>query len=232
MLLSLITSGTVPSLPSWVGRIQNQVESRAKAYTALKEAYGTHSMTALSEVIAKYAMATNEKSHAMRLPDGTKQSEELAGPAACRLVAKEGTGTHTFFYLNSVIDWPFNFKLHDKMVANPSWREKNASGGDINALGNFMYGLDVQEMKAAWIATCVTAVKAGCAGCFIDQANLNVAGDAKGATKAAQTRYSAGHLAALTELSHELALTGNYPILNHFGVNGSRAKGMSSPVTV
>ena len=57
MLLSLITSGTVPSLPSWVGRIQNQVESRAKAYTALKEAYGTHSMTALSEVIAKYAMA-------------------------------------------------------------------------------------------------------------------------------------------------------------------------------
>jgi hypothetical protein len=31
-------------------------------------------------------MATNEKDHAMRLPNGGTQSEEIAGPAACRQV--------------------------------------------------------------------------------------------------------------------------------------------------
>jgi len=51
-------------------------------------------------------MATNEKSHAMRLPGGGTQSEEIAGPAACRQVDKASNGsTDTFFYLNSVIDW-------------------------------------------------------------------------------------------------------------------------------
>ena len=96
---------------------------------------------AAAKAIAKYAMATNEKSHAMLLPDGSRQSEEIAGPAACRQIAKQGTGTATFFYLNSVIDWPFNYKLHGDMVANPAWREKNASGGDITNLpgGNYMY---------------------------------------------------------------------------------------------
>jgi hypothetical protein len=47
------------------------------------------------------------------------------------------------------------------------------------ALGRYMYALQIQDMQAAWVATCVDAVKAGCTGCFIDQANLNVAGDAR-----------------------------------------------------
>ena len=168
------------------------------------------------------------------LADGTRQSEELAGPAACRQIASEGTGTATFFYLNSIIDWSTNFKLHQNMVDNPAWREKNASGGDMLKLNNYMYGLEVTAMKAAWIKTCVDAVKAGCSGCFIDQANVDVAGDAQagGATKADAQAWSAGHLAALVELSHELAATGNYPILNHFGVSGPRAKGMSSPIAM
>jgi hypothetical protein len=177
-------------------------------------------------------MATNEKDHGMLLPNGTRQSEELAGPAACRQIAKEGTGTATFFYLNSVIDYPMNVELHDKMLANPSWREKNASGGDIRHLNQFIYGLEVEQMRAAWVETCVAAVKAGCSGCFIDQANLDVAGDARGATPAARAKYSAAHLKALVDLSLELAPTGNYPILNHFGVNGTRAKNMSSPVAM
>ena len=59
------------------------------------------------KAISRFGMATNEKSHAMLLPDGSRQSEEIAGPAACRQVDAEGTGTSTFFYLNSVIDWPF-----------------------------------------------------------------------------------------------------------------------------
>ena len=39
-----------------------------------------------------------------------------AGFVAGAELAAEGTGTDTFFYLNSVIDWPFNFKLHALMV--------------------------------------------------------------------------------------------------------------------
>ena len=74
--------------------------------------------------IARFEMATNEKAHAMALPGGGRESEEVAGPAACRQVDAQKTGSHTFFYLNSVIDWPFNFKLHGLMVANPSWRLK------------------------------------------------------------------------------------------------------------
>jgi len=50
-------------------------------------------------------------------------------------VSAEKTGTNTFFYLNSVIDWPFNYKLHAMMVANASWRLKNPNGGDISLLG-------------------------------------------------------------------------------------------------
>jgi hypothetical protein len=80
--------------------------------------------SAAAKAIARFAMATNEKSHAMKLPGGGRQSEELAGPAACRQIAKEGSGTATFFYLNSIIDWPFNFKLHGRMVDNPAWRLK------------------------------------------------------------------------------------------------------------
>lgn len=188
---------------------------------------------AAAKAIAKYAMATNEKNHAMLLPDGKRQSEELAGPVACRQIAKEGTGTATFFYLNSVIDWPFNFKLHGDMVKTPAWREKTATGGDIGPTlpgSNWMYALEVPEMKAAWVKTCVDAVRAGCTGCFIDQATAGPGwARAGGATKEAAAKYGAGHLAALIELSHELASTGNYPILNHFGVNGSRAQGMSNP---
>jgi hypothetical protein len=52
---------------------------------------------------ARFAMATNEKDHAMPLPGGGKQSEEIAGPAACRQIGAEKTGVDTFFYLNSVI---------------------------------------------------------------------------------------------------------------------------------
>jgi hypothetical protein len=50
-------------------------------------------------------------------------------------VSAEKTGTNTFFYLNSVIDWPFNYKLHAMMVANASWRLKNPNGDDISLLG-------------------------------------------------------------------------------------------------
>jgi hypothetical protein len=110
-------------------------------------------------------MATNEKSHAMRLPDGKRQSEEIAGPAACRQVDAEKTGTATFFYLNSVIDWPFNFKLHGLMQSNPSWRLKNRSGGDLDYLGNWGYNLTNDAMRAAWVAECVAAA-GDCLSCF------------------------------------------------------------------
>ena len=187
------------------------------------------------KAIAKFAMATNEKSHGMLLPDGSRQSEELAGPAACRQIAKEGTGTATFFYLNSVIDWPFNFKLHEQMVANPSWREQNVTGGDIRGPGNnYLYELGNPDTQAAWIDTCVNAVEAGCSGCFIDQANLNEEGTARagGATKDNAAKFSAGHLSTLVALSKKLSTTGNYPILNHFGVTGPRAQGMFRPVAM
>lgn len=41
---------------------------------------------AAAKQIARFAMATNEKNHAMPLPGGGTQSEEVAGPAACRQV--------------------------------------------------------------------------------------------------------------------------------------------------
>ena len=51
-------------------------------------------------------MATFDKGYGMTLPSGTKRSEELAGPSACRAITKEATGANTFFSLNSIIDRP------------------------------------------------------------------------------------------------------------------------------
>ena len=132
---------------------------------------------AAARQIARYALATNEKAHAMLLPGGGRQSEEVAGPAACRQIRAKGTGTAPFFYLNSVIDWPFNYKLHALMQSNPAWRLKNATGGDLGPPGsggtspgfNWLYNLTNADMRAAWVDTCVAAVRAGCTGCFIDQ---------------------------------------------------------------
>ena len=178
--------------------------------------------------IARYAMATNEKSHAMLLPDGGRQSEELAGPAACRQIAAEGTGTASFFYLNSVIDWPFNFKLHSQMQANSSWRLKNVTGGDLGPAGsggafpgnNWGYNLTNNDMRSAWVQTCVAAVRAGCTGCFVDQANvqehLATWGPSPQDAPVAMS-YRAAHLKALSELDAALAPLGGYGIYNHLG---------------
>ena len=77
---------------------------------------------------------------------------------------------------------PFNFKLHNLMKANPSWRLKNRTGSDIGPPGsggspsgsaspggNWLYNLTNPDMRAAWVETCVAAARGGCTGCFIDQ---------------------------------------------------------------
>lgn len=180
---------------------------------------------AAAQQIARFAMATNEKSHAMKLPGGGTQSEEIAGPAACRQVDKASNGsTNTFFYLNSVIDWPFNYKLHAAMQANPSWRVKHPNGSDFRITGNnWAYNLSNPECRAAWIAECVAATTAGCTGCFIDQANDKE--PFVGNTPAGRA-YSAAHLATLVELSQTLASTGKYAIMNHLGDLGDHVHAM------
>jgi hypothetical protein len=174
---------------------------------------------AASKQISRFAMATNEKSHGMQLPGGGSQSEEIGGPAACRQINAENTTTDTFFYLNSVIDWPFNFKLHGMMITNPSWRLKNTSGGDCRGPGdNWLYNLTNDEMRAAWVAECVTAAKNGCTGCFIDQANVAQGIQTWPASSPVAMAYRIAHLATLTELDAALAPIGGYSIYNHLGV--------------
>lgn len=182
--------------------------------------------TAAVKQISRFAMATNEKSHAMRLPGGASQSEEIAGPAACRQISEEKTGTHTFFYLNSVIDWPFNFKLHTMMKNNPDWRLKNTSGGEVFGPGiNWLYNLTNDAMRSAWVAECVNAAKGGCTGCFIDQANVNEGIATWPRTSPVAVAYRAAHLKALTELDAALAPNG-YGIYNHLGVTSYHTSAM------
>jgi len=172
--------------------------------------------------IARFPMATFEKSHAMKLPDGGQQSEEIAGPQACDQVSAEKSGTDTFFYLNSVIDWPFNFNLHQQMVDKPEWRLKNSTGGDVMAFPAnrgiiWCYNLTNPDMRAYWVNECVEAVKKGCTGCFIDQANVaeGVAGWPAGSPVVAA--YAKAHMLAQTELAEALKPTDNYAIYNHLG---------------
>lgn len=183
--------------------------------------------------IARFALATNEKSHAMKLPGGGSQSEEIAGPAACRQVDAQHPGpggTSTFFYLNSVIDWPFNYKLHGLMQQHPEWRLKNRTGADLGPPGsggvpsgsaspggNWLYNLTNDDMRAAWVATCTTAAAAGCTGCFIDQANVPEGIATWPANSPEVTAYRIAHLAALTELDAALAPAGGFSIMNHLG---------------
>ena len=66
----------------------------------------------------------------MRQRDGSMISQEVAAPAMCRRITALNSTTHAFMELNSVIDWPWNQKLHQSMVDNPSWRLKRENGSD------------------------------------------------------------------------------------------------------
>jgi len=181
---------------------------------------GPWSEAALKQ-IARYSMATNEKAHAMKLPNGSRQSEEIAGPEACRQIEKENTGTDSFFYLNSLIDWPTNVQLHGLMVKNPSWRLKDISGRDIDAFpgkGIWQYNLTNDRMRAAWVQECVHAVKNGCTGCFVDRAGGNEFPRTWPQTSHTAIAYKRAHLAALRELSEALEPSGGYLINNHLGM--------------
>ena len=153
--------------------------------------------------LSRFAMVTNEKNHGMRLPNGSSQSEEIAGPYACTQIRGQGTGSDSFFYLNSIIDWTTNYNLHQLMVDNPSWRMKNySSGADIGTVGtNWGYNHSVPEMRAAWVNECVQAVKNGCTGCFIDQANFNEVPATWPRDSPSAIDYNKSHLAALEELA-------------------------------
>ena len=174
---------------------------------------------AAARQIARYGLATFEKDHAMLLPSGGRQSEEIAGPAACRQLSTLSTEVDTFFYLNSVIDWPTNFNLHSLMVENPAWRLKNRSGMDLKN-PEWLYNLSVPAMQEAWIAECVSAVRQGCTGCFIDQANVAQGVPTWPVSSPVSEAYRKAHMGTMSALATALHRTDNYAIFNHLGVQG------------
>ena len=179
---------------------------------------------AAAKQITRFSMATIEKSYGMRLPNGSTRSEEIAGPEACRLIQSATPAGKappaTFFYLNSVIDWPFNEQLHSLMVTNPTWRVTNKHGAPVMVRGQFGYNMTNDAMRARWVKECVDAVKQGCTGCFIDQANMNEG--FPGVSKAALEAYNEAHRQSFKELSDALSPTGNYALFNHLAVPQSR----------
>ena len=130
---------------------------------------------------------------------------------------------HTFSYLNSVIDWPWNYGLHAEMTAHPSWRLKHDNGSDWRMHGQWVYNLSNPDMRARWIAECISASESGCTGCFIDQSN-----DAEGfaGSSPAGKAYSRDHLAAIVELNTQLHARGKYAINNHLGDGGDHVHAM------
>jgi hypothetical protein len=163
----------------------------------------------------------------MRLPGGGSRSEEIAGPEACRQISAEGTGADSFFYLNSVFDWPYNYDLHGLMVKNPDWRLKSTTGTDLTGHGQWMYNLTNDDMRAAWVAECVTAAKGGCTGCFIDQANVGEGIATWPSSSPVARAYRAAHLLAFTELDAALGATNNgYGIYNHLGTTAYSTSAM------
>ena len=120
--------------------------------------------------IARYPMATFEKSHAF----GTAAAgvyEETLNPHACQRVAAASNGTtSTVYYLNSAIDWPF-YELHQEMLAHPEYRLKDAAGDDVLVVGQLAFDPSVDAIHDKWLADCSAAVDAGCSGCFIDRSN-------------------------------------------------------------
>lgn len=86
-------------------------------------------------------MATFEKNMAFAAHNGPS---EMNGPAACKQIKAINPQVATVYYLNSVIDWPF-YSLHDKMVANPSWRLKNKQGDDLRVVGQYGFNFSVRS---------------------------------------------------------------------------------------
>jgi hypothetical protein len=118
-------------------------------------------------------------------------------------------------------------KLHQLMTEHPEWRLKFKNGTDATGPGkNWLYNLTNPAMQAAWIAECVAAVKAGCTGCFIDQGNSAEGIASYPKSSPVVKAYSAAHIATLTELDRQLALTNNYAIFNHLGTTKYRTTAM------
>lgn len=169
--------------------------------------------------IAKFPMATFEKSHAWASRTGN-ETEDTLGPIACRRVrgASEGK-TSTVFYLNSAIDWPF-LHLHELMESHPEFQAVDQNGDPIIIVGQLAFNHSVTALRKAWVSTCLDAVEAGCNGCFIDRSNnLTQLNSSMVMTPAQAAQYAASHMQALEELNEGLAAKGGFAINN----NGAEA---------
>ena len=106
--------------------------------------------------LARYPMATFEKYH--NSSKGFLQESNV--PPTCKQVSEaSGGNTLSFYYLNAVIDWSV-YILHEQMEANPSWRLKNTTGGDVFVVAGWVFNHSVQAVREAWVVDCVNAVKA------------------------------------------------------------------------
>jgi hypothetical protein len=214
------TKGTTTTTPSGAWRPRFSWETLPVFFHAQNTSLGAFNPAAL-ERLARFPLATIGMS-GMLLPNGTKVSMEVSAPETCRQISAASQGkTHTFSYVNSVIDWPWNYQLHADMVANPDWRAKEDNGSDWRVVGgNWVYNLSNPAMRKRWIQECVDATQQGCTGCFIDQSNA--AEGFVGKSPAAK-QYSLDHLATLVELSETLETLDNgthYVINNHLGNAG------------
>eukprot|EP00756_Hemistasia_phaeocysticola_P049784 Hpha_TRINITY_DN24350_c0_g1::TRINITY_DN24350_c0_g1_i1::g.147980::m.147980 len=183
---------------------------------------GEWSPAALAQ-IGRYPLATFEKAMG-----GAGGGSEANGPQACRAVRAQGTNTWTFYYLNSVIDWPQYHSLHQMLEAHPEYRMKDAAGEDINVLPRsklWGFNLSIEAVASAVVADCVKAVKDGCTGgCFLDRSNnMSQMSSTQHMGRAQSAAFAAAHMAALTSLNTELAAQGAVAINNNEAALGNQA---------
>ena len=167
------------------------------------------------KAIARYPMATNEKSHAW----GTASpgvTEETLNTHACRQVAEASNHTTaTVYYLNSAIDWPF-YRLHDAMVQHEEFRAVDENGAEVIIVGQWAFNHSVDQIRELWVADCVQAIDEGCSGCFIDRSNnLTVLNGSNPLSPFQAAQYAESHMQALTELNAQLAEKNAFAISNN-----------------
>jgi len=150
--------------------------SRLPVFFHSSNSSGPFNAAAITEM-AKFPMVTVEKFQGTcwqrKDPTGCNQTDIIVQQLARVKALKPSVATIVYF--NSAIDFP-QYRVHQKLLANPSWRLRTSDGTVVKIKGDHIDGawsFDYlnSAMAGALVEECARVVQMGLAdGCFQDRA--------------------------------------------------------------
>ena len=179
---------------------------------------------AAAKAIAKYPLATYEKTMAWDPSNPDTNWPEYHNTAACRQINEaSGNRTVSLYYLNSVIDYGM-YLPHLQMQAHPEYRLQTVNGTFISVLGDaWGFNHSIDTVREFWKKDCLDAIDAGCGGCYLDKSNTQTQPGSPQISQAQSDQWVQAHHQALNEVIAELSekpnrgTGGAFAVLNNQG---------------